>query len=227
MNHRSSLPVHDQLSWITRGIELSCILVAAALAGWHLWRLAFSGSFWVWWSPIPMVAGLIAADFASGIVHWTADTWGSETMPVLGRRFVRPFRVHHVNPDDFLRRDVIDTNGDVAMIVILVLTAAFWFPLETPGGQACTLFLVAFSLAGLPTNQVHQWAHMPNPPRFVQTAILGNHPEPRGPSTAPRIPLRRQLLHCHRLVQPAAHGNPILSSIGIACVPGHRTAAAR
>lgn len=161
------LPIHDQLSWLTRGIELSCIVVAVGLAAWHVVRFALLDSFWVWWSPIPIMAGMISADFVSGLVHWTADTWGSETMPILGRRFVRPFRVHHVNPYDFLRRDVIDTNGDVAMIVIVFLTTAFWFPLTTVWGQTAALYLVAFCLCGLPTNQVHQWAHMPAPPRWV------------------------------------------------------------
>jgi ubiquitin-conjugating enzyme E2 variant len=162
------LPVHDQLSWVTRGIEVTCIVVAVGLAGWHIARFFSAGSFWVWWSLFPILAGLIAADLVSGIVHWTADTWGSETMPVLGRRFVRPFRVHHVNPDDFLRRDLIDTNGDVAMIVSFFLVLAFWLPLEKGWGQAAALFLVSFCLGGLPTNQVHQWAHMPNPPRLVR-----------------------------------------------------------
>ena len=37
-----------------------------------------------------IVVSAIAADLVSGIVHWTADTWGSEMMPVVGRRFLRP-----------------------------------------------------------------------------------------------------------------------------------------
>ena len=42
----------------------------------------------------------------------------SETMPILGRRLLRPFRVHHVTPDDFLRRGFLTVNGDVALISI-------------------------------------------------------------------------------------------------------------
>lgn len=174
------LPVHDQLSWLTRGIELSCIIVAVALAIWHLVRFTSAGFVWAWWSPVPIVVGLFSADFASGMVHWTADTWGSETMPVLGRRFIRPFRVHHVNPHDFLRRDFIDTNGDVAMIVSVFLIVALWLPLDQLWGQATALFLVSFAVAGLPTNQVHQWAHMPVPPapvRWLQRSeIILSHP---------------------------------------------------
>ena len=114
-----------------------------------------------------MLTAALAADLASGLVHWTADTWFSETMPVLGRRFLRPFRVHHVNPDDFLRRDFIDCNGDVAMLNIPFLTVALMLPGSTIG-WATSLALMTFAIVSLPTNQVHQWAHMPSPPSLVQ-----------------------------------------------------------
>ncbi len=165
--HDESLPQHDELSWVTRGIELTCIVVAILLLGWHGVRFARMEGLWTWWLPLVAAAGMLSADFSSGIVHWTADTWGEETMPILGRRFLRPFRVHHVNPHDFLRRNVIDTNGDVSMIVIPLLAAAFAIPLSEPWGRMAAVYLVSFCLCGLPTNQVHQWAHMPQPPRWV------------------------------------------------------------
>lgn len=162
------LPVHDQLSWLTRGVELSCIIAAVTLVVVQFGRLLEANAICSWRTPIGVVAGLFAADFLSGLIHWTADTWGNETMPLLGRRFVRPFRVHHVNPDDFLRRDWIDTNGDVAAIVSVFLVAMFAIPLETTWGQVTAVFLLAFCVGGLPTNQVHQWAHQTDPPRVVK-----------------------------------------------------------
>jgi ubiquitin-conjugating enzyme E2 variant len=101
------------------------------------------------------------ADVLSGLVHWTADTWGSETTPILGRRFIRPFRVHHLNGADILSRPFIDLNGDVALGIVPLLGVALLAP------APLRLFLVVLSLCILPTNQIHQWAHSDRVPRLV------------------------------------------------------------
>src|SRR5439155_26934217 len=137
---------------------------AAALLVCNIVRLLGLAALADWWALPLVVVSAIGADLVSGIVHWTADTWGSEMMPVVGRRFLRPFRVHHLNPDDLLRRDPIDCNGDVAMLNAPILAAALLIPLSTGRGQLAALAMVAFSAAALPTNQIHQWAHMPSPP---------------------------------------------------------------
>ncbi len=148
-------------------IELMCLLGAAALLVAHVFRL-YAILEPRWWIPFIVLTAGAAADLVSGVVHWTADTWGRETIPVLGPRFLRPFRVHHVNPEDFLRRSFIDCNGDVAMLTIPLLVGAMWIPLNTSWGLVADVWLVAFVAWTLPTNQVHQWAHMPTPPRPVR-----------------------------------------------------------
>jgi plasmanylethanolamine desaturase len=161
------VPGHDAIGRLTRTVEISCLGLAAMLLIANLARVIAAGLLLHWWAPFVVVIAACAADFVSGIVHWTADTWFSETMPVLGRRFLRPFRVHHLNPDDFLRRSFVDCNGDVAMLVAPVLAASLVVPVATDGGAALSLALVAFAATSLPTNQVHQWAHMPVPPAPV------------------------------------------------------------
>ena len=182
------LPGHDIVDGWTRRIEICALIAAAALLLANINHIVVAGLWSHWWSPVVVVLAALAADFMSGVVHWTADTWFSETMPVLGRRFLRPFRVHHVNPDDFLRRDPIDCNGDVAMLKVPILVGALLLPDGAPSG-AVSLGLATFAIMSLPTNQVHQWAHMPSPPRVIRwlqrhgvilsiEAHAGHHHEP-------------------------------------------------
>src|SRR5437879_3905140 len=93
-------------------IEALSIAAACSLLVLHLLRFADHQEIFGILSPVAVLLALIAADFVYGMVHWTADTWGSEEWPLIGRRFLRPFRVHHINPHDFLRRNFVDTNGD-------------------------------------------------------------------------------------------------------------------
>jgi hypothetical protein len=161
------LPKHDDISLVRQALSGAAIAAAALLLAWHLYRIAAAPVSLGWWVVFAAIAGMAAADFLSGIVHWTADTWGSEGMPVVGRRFLHPFRVHHVNPNDFLRRRFVDTNGDVALLIIPMLALSLASPLDSRPGVAAAVFLGAFCGVGLLTNQVHQWAHMPKPPTVV------------------------------------------------------------
>jgi ubiquitin-conjugating enzyme E2 variant len=142
---------------------VAAFVLLAALAV----RIVMLVDLWSWWTVPALLAGVVAADFGSGIVHWAADTWGRDDLPIIGRRLLVPFRVHHINPDDFLRRRFVDTNGDVAFIAALVLSAQFLVPLETEWGAAIAVFGFAFCGIGMMTNQIHQWAHMPAPPPLV------------------------------------------------------------
>src|ERR687892_649162 len=93
-----------------------------------------------WWIPIAFVSGIAAADCLSGLVHWAADTWGNDDLPFIGPRLLVPFRVHHINPDDFLRRPFLDTNGDVAFLVLPALAGLLMIRLDTALGGALAVF---------------------------------------------------------------------------------------
>jgi len=151
---------------LTRLIQAGCVLAAYSLVGVHISRLGEASAILHWYLPLVLAAAWVASDLASGIVHWTADSWGSQQTPIVGPRFLRPFRVHHINPEDILRRGFVGLNGDVAIVTLPILLAAFAIPL-TGFGSLAALFIVSMSAVGLPTNQVHQWAHMPQPPKFV------------------------------------------------------------
>jgi ubiquitin-conjugating enzyme E2 variant len=87
---------------------------------------------------------------------------------VIGQRILVPFRVHHLNPDDFLRRGFLDTNGDVAAISVPLLLGLLLMPLESNFQHAAAFSGFAFCAVGGSTNQIHQWAHMPSPPGGVK-----------------------------------------------------------
>jgi len=162
------LPVHDEFSRGRRIFSGVSILVAFTLLIWQSYRLAAVVESSEWWLVLVVIAGVAAADLFSGVVHWAADTWGRESMPVVGRRLLHPFRVHHVNPDDFLRRRFLDTNGDTAFLVVVFILPSVALPLEASWQRAVIAFLIGFGGVGLLTNQMHQWAHMRQPPQLVR-----------------------------------------------------------
>jgi len=146
---------------------VSSIAAAALLVAALAFRIAARGDLH-WWMPGALVCGIAAADFVSGLVHWTADTWGRDDLPFIGPRLLVPFRVHHVNPDDFLLRRFADANGDVALLGIPLLAALLAVPLDTAWGCAVAVFGLAFCGVGMMTNQIHQWAHRPSPPPVIR-----------------------------------------------------------
>lgn len=158
---------HDGSNRRTLILESTRVLTAYGLILVHLYRLSQSLAAWHWTCLLAIVLAWIAADFVSGMVHWLADTWGSETMPWLGPRFLTPFRVHHVTPQSFLDCNFMDTNGDTAMLGVPFLISMFFIPIDNAIGYWFTVFMVAFCFFAIPTNQIHQWSHMPKPPRWV------------------------------------------------------------
>jgi ubiquitin-conjugating enzyme E2 variant len=127
---------------------------------------------WQWWVPIVVIAGIAATDFASGLVHWAADTWGRDDLPIIGERLLAPFRIHHVNPDDFLERRFVEANGDVAVLAVPVVSGLHALPFDAAWGAPLAMFGLVFCGSSVMTNQVHQWAHMASPPRPI--AVLQN-----------------------------------------------------
>jgi len=162
------VPSHYQL---TRSqLLFSGVSIAAAflVLGAFAFRIATRLDLWQWWVPVAFAGGMAAADFGSGLIHWSADTWGRDGLPVIGQRLLVPFRVHHINPEDFLRRRFIETNGDVAFLAVPILLGLLAVPLETAWAGPLAVCGFAFCGIGMMTNQIHQWAHMRSPPRPIR-----------------------------------------------------------
>ncbi|XP_057364641.1 plasmanylethanolamine desaturase 1-like isoform X1 [Daphnia carinata] len=110
-------------------------------------------------------AGILSADFSSGLLHWAADTWGSVDLPVVGKNFIRPFREHHIDPTAITRHDFIETNGDNFMVIILplgIMASRFstYSSDQIAHSYAWYWYLFLFSVFVCVTNQIHKWSHM-------------------------------------------------------------------
>ncbi|KAL7298493.1 hypothetical protein TKK_0008273 [Trichogramma kaykai] len=108
--------------------------------------------------------GVVTADFVSGLAHWTADTWGSVELPVIGKNFLRPFREHHIDPTSITRHDFVETNGDTFAVTIPVLCKLTWDFISLPEADIqrrffwiCFWYELAIFVAM--TNQIHKWSH--------------------------------------------------------------------
>lgn len=145
--------------------EVFGLFVGSALLIFTAWRatrgLASGASFAALGC---LFAGLCLADWASGFVHWAADSYGYPTMPIFGG-FVRTFREHHFDQQDITRHDAIETNGDVFifsspvhLVLLLLVHNPFW------------LAVIFGVFAGSYCNsQIHKWAHTEQPPSLVRT----------------------------------------------------------
>jgi plasmanylethanolamine desaturase len=165
------LPTHYEVSGARRVFSAAAIGLAGSAILALAVRVATALDLFQWWVPLVLLGGMIAADLASGLVHWGADTWGRDDLPIIGKALLVPFRVHHINPDDFARRSFVDTNGEVAAITLMVLVPLLLIPLDTGRGGAVALFGLTFCGLGMLTNQIHQWAHLdrvPVPVRWLQ-----------------------------------------------------------
>lgn len=167
MSRRPAERKHDGSGLLTFWFEIASVLTAVAMIIVHFITLWHYRSLWSGWVLLAIALAWIAADLVSGVVHWLADTWGSEEFPILGPRFIRPFRVHHNTPTSFLECNFFDTNGDTCLIAIPFLASLFLLSPESTLGLVGLSFGVFFCTFAIPTNQIHQWAHMPNPPRWV------------------------------------------------------------
>lgn len=133
-------------------------LFAMAEPSWHT-AAYIAGAF---------LLGLLFSDFISGFVHWLADNWGNADWPLLGTGFIRPFRHHHVDPEEMTRHDFVELNGNNCIISLPM----FWIGMPfSEGNVLAQIFSSVFCLSVaywvLGTNQFHAWAHLAQPSPWI------------------------------------------------------------
>jgi hypothetical protein len=153
---------HRLLEWcgILGFAALECVVA------WRAWPAVAADGAWL--AVAAVLTGYIAADFASGLIHWGFDRYGSTGTPLVGAHFIAPFREHHIDPKGITRHDFVETNGNNCIATLPVLMPVL---LVDPAAGGWRLFAVlsfaAMCLFVMGTNQFHKWAHQDVVPRWV------------------------------------------------------------
>ena len=116
---------------------IAFFVLMAMLAGQAALNFSELGNSWL--MLLVALAGYLAADLASGMVHFLADNFGSPETPFLGQAFVLPFRQHHVDPLGITRHGFFAANGNNALVCLPVLP---------PQGFAALVVLLPFARSG-------------------------------------------------------------------------------
>ena len=114
------------------------------------------------------LVGYLLADLSSGTVHWFCDTFFSETTPIIGRRLIQPFRVHHSQPQEITTCSMLEQDASSYMSLIPVLwLVRSWAPAGTADLLAQAA-LLGLAIGAMGTNVFHKWAHTSDPPAPVR-----------------------------------------------------------
>lgn len=108
---------------------------------------------------IAIASALLIADFLSGMLHWTLDSYGSENTFLLGP-LIENFRYHHENEQFILKRNFAEKNWDsmlfcASILLFMYVTKMFSAERNT---LFCLLQLYVLLFSGI-TNEVHCAAH--------------------------------------------------------------------
>lgn len=114
---------------------------------------------------LQIVAGLLFADFVSGIIHWFEDRYGDPKWPIIGHA-ISMNREHHRRPRYFLVGTVWTRNREVFVVGLLLL-------LVFVAADAINPFTLSGVAFGMLANEFHAAAHRfpqenPLPVRLLQ-----------------------------------------------------------
>ena len=103
------------------------------------------------WILAQIIAGLLIADFVSGLLHWMEDRYGGPSWPVVGR-LIRSTVRHHKRPRGMTTSPFWRRNGPtmfIAGMFAMVFLLLGWInPLTVTG-----------VLFGAFANEFHNWSH--------------------------------------------------------------------
>lgn len=105
----------------------------------------------------------ILADFVSGLIHWFADTYGSDDTPLFGPWLIKPFRQHHQYARDICTHNLVLTIGNSCTVAAPFQAGVLYLLLSDEDVSftkaAFSFVFNLFAMAMVATNVLHKWAH--------------------------------------------------------------------
>lgn len=152
---------------------------------------------------LQVLAGLLLADFLTGLIHWFEDRYGNPKWPFIGEAITANHE-HHIKPRAFLSGSFWNRNKEVLIgtVIILGLFAMI---------SAINLMTVSAVLSGFFANEVHGAAHKFPRENTIWVRVLQ------------RLGLMQSFQHhaCHHRGRKDCHYcvmtnyvNPVLDAIG-------------
>jgi palmitoyl-[glycerolipid] 3-(E)-desaturase len=137
------------MTFVTQAV---CFVTAVV----HLWTLNGGDIYTTMGQTIGLImASWIAADFGSGVLHWSVDNYGNGNTPVFGS-IIAAFQGHHAAPWTITQRGLCNNVyklclpfGILPTIVVSVLTP-----------PAVAMFIIAFCVFEILSQEFHKWSHM-------------------------------------------------------------------
>ena len=100
------------------------------------------------------------ADIISGAIHWIGDTFGDESTPLIGNNFIKPFRLHHIEPKLMSSISISENLGSSFLLIIVPEFLLLIF-INLKYEALNNIFFLCqniFFFSAL-TNLFHRWAH--------------------------------------------------------------------
>jgi plasmanylethanolamine desaturase len=116
------------------------------------------------WLAVAALVGYLAADLASGLIHWFCDRFFEEHTRLIGPVLIRPFREHHRDPLAMTRHGFLELTGN-SCLGLAPLLALAW---RWAGGAWLDALVLAFAGGVILTNVLHKWAHAATAPAVVR-----------------------------------------------------------
>ncbi len=136
----------------------------------------------LWLGALAIPIALVSGDLVGGLVHWAADTYGSDETPLLGQTMIKPFRQHHIYPRDICTHTLVSIVGNVCILAVPVLSLCLYLLWVSHHGLLAfaVLCTTLMSAATVGTNLFHKWAHQEKPSlgvRWLQRMRLVLEPQ--------------------------------------------------